>query len=215
MKKKHFQVEEFEAMDKFFRRNLINSLAGFKSVNLIGTSNENKQTNLAIFSQVFHLGATPALMGVLFRPDSVPRHTLTNILTTEEYTLNHITEDFYRKAHQSSARYPEEVSEFEAVQLSPEYSQRINAPYVKEAHLKIGLKFEERIDIKINGTILIIGSVQEIFLPEKALQKDGWIDLQKAGTITSTGLDAYYRSEIIGRISYAKPDKENQILYPQ
>lgn len=38
---------------------LINSLSGFKSLNLIGTINNQGQTNLAIFNSVVHIGANP------------------------------------------------------------------------------------------------------------------------------------------------------------
>jgi hypothetical protein len=43
---------------------------------------------------------------------------LENILETNFYTINHINKSSYKKAHQTSARYPKEVSEFEAVGLT-------------------------------------------------------------------------------------------------
>ena len=52
------------------------------------------QTNLAIFSQIFHIGANPPLVGILVRPDSVDRHTLRNIRETSWFTINHIQESF-------------------------------------------------------------------------------------------------------------------------
>ena len=64
------------------RAAFINSLTGFKSASLIGTIDNNKKTNLSIFSSVFHLGSNPALVGFINRPDSVERHTLENILQT-------------------------------------------------------------------------------------------------------------------------------------
>jgi hypothetical protein len=38
--------------------------------------------------------------------------------------------------------------------------------------------------------------------------------LQKAGSITCVGLDGYYRTEKIARLSYAKPDKPLTELAP-
>lgn len=206
----YFQLSEFAGLDKFFRRNLMNSLSGFKSVNLVGTISKEQKTNLAIFSQIFHLGATPALMGMIVRPDTVPRDTLSNIEATQYYTFNHIQSDFYRQAHQTSARY--ENSEFEATGLTPEYSENHPAPYVKESSIKIGLKLEEKQKLEINGTIFLIGSVQEIFLPKNCISNDGWIDLEKAGTITCAGLDAYFEGKRLERLSYAKPDQALKII---
>ena len=104
-------------MEQRFRATFINSLGGFKSVLLVGTRSGNGQENLAIFSSFFHLGANPPLFGLVVRPDVSPRHTLENILETKQFTLNQITEDFFEKAHHTAARYPKEISEFQAAGL--------------------------------------------------------------------------------------------------
>lgn len=201
-----FLAQDFPQMDSIFRRNLINGLSGFKSVNLVGTISNTQERNLAIFSQIFHLGATPALMGMIVRPDSVDRHTLLNIMDIGWYTFNHIREDFYKQAHQTSARYNQ--SEFEACNLSPYFSAKNPAPYVEESHVRIGLKLEQRINLEINGTIMVIGSVQELMIVHGVVAEDGSLDLEKAGSITCSGLDAYHKTEKIGRLSYAKPGIE-------
>jgi flavin reductase (DIM6/NTAB) family NADH-FMN oxidoreductase RutF len=197
-----FEKTDFAQMEQRFRTNLINSLSGFKSVNLVGTVNAVGLTNLAIFSQVFHIGANPALMGMLVRPDSVPRHTLANIKETGYFTFNNILEEFYPQAHQTAARY--ETSEFEACGFTPEFSGKHPAPYVKESSIKIGLKFEEHHPLAINGTILVIGSVQEIIYPEDCLQNDGYLDIEKAGSITCSAIDSYHTTQKLARLPYAK-----------
>lgn len=210
MSTKIFRVEEFAGLEKYFRRNLMNCLSGYKSLNLVGTINAQGQSNLAPFSQVFHLGATPALMGMIIRPDTVPRHTLQNIEDTGYYTLNHVHSEFYTEAHQTAARY--EGSEFEAVGLETTFSEHIPAPYVKKSPLKIGLKLEEKHPLAINGTIMIIGSVQEIRIQADCVGEDGFIDLEKLGTVTCAGLDTYYLGQKIGRLTYPKPDKKPSLL---
>jgi flavin reductase (DIM6/NTAB) family NADH-FMN oxidoreductase RutF len=202
-----YNKEDIVQLPKSFRTQLINSLSGFKSVTLVGTQNLAQQKNLAIMSQVFHIGADPALMGLLIRPDSADRHTLSNILETEQYTFNHIHGAIVKQAHQTSARYPQAISEFEACNLESEYIYDFQAPFVKSSKVKIGLHLEERVDLKINGTILIIGSIQLIDLPNDSINTDGFLDLNKAGTITCNGLDAYLGTIKLERLSYAKPDK--------
>ncbi|MGB3181788.1 MAG: flavin reductase [Cyclobacteriaceae bacterium] len=199
-----YSLEDITAMEKFFRRNLINCLSGFKSVNLLGSVSDKGLTNLAVFSQVIHVGATPPLMGVLFRPHSVPRHSLENIFGTKEYTLNHINSGIYQQAHQTSARY--QSSEFEAVGLTPFYTDRVSAPYVKEANLKIGLQYREHHTL-MNETILVVGEVQEIHLPTESIGEDGFLDLEKTDTVTCSGLDKYHLTETLSRLTYPKPGK--------
>ena len=203
--------KDFEQMEKQFRTNFINSLSGFKSVNLVGTISKEGVTNLAIFSQVFHVGANPALMGILVRPDSVKRDTLENIIATNFFTLNHISANFYKQAHQTSARYT--VSEFEACGLTPEFGQLHPAPYVKESHLKIGLQFAEKHDLSINGTILVIGKVIEVMVDKSYVGADGYIDIEKAGSVTCSALDAYHTTHKLARLTYAKPNKEVEEIF--
>ena len=199
-----YNLSEILDLNDRFRRNLINSISGFKSVSLIGTLNNSGTTNLAIFSQILHIGANPPMLGILFRPDSVERHTLENIRQNGYFTINQIQESFYQQAHQTSARYASSVSEFDAVGLTPEFKVGIEVPFVKESVVKMLLKSVEEQVLKVNGTILLIGEIQELHLPDETLASDGFVDLQQAGTIASVGLDAYYRTEKIQRLSYAK-----------
>ena len=36
--------------------------------------------------------------------------------------------------------------------------------------------------------------------------------MQKAGSVTAAGLDAYYTTNFLGRLSYAKPDVQPEFL---
>lgn len=202
---KFFNKVDLEGMEQRFRTTFINSIAGFKSLNLVGTVDESGKTNLAIFNSIFHVGANPPYLGMLVRPPEVDRHTLQNILDTNVYTLNHVNPLILASAHQTSARYPKEVSEFSACGLTPQYTQQINAPYVEESRVKIGLKLVEKIDVKVNRTVIIIGEIVEIIVDEKAIQQDGFVDLQMLESITVSGLDAYYKTILLNRFSYAKP----------
>ena len=196
---------ELDLMEQRFRASFINSITGFKSVVLIGTKNKANQENLAIFNSIVHLGSNPALIGMIIRPDSVERHTLENIEETGFYTINHILESFVEQAHHTSARYPRNVSEFEASGLTPFYRNDFFAPFVKESTVQIGMEFKTKINIPINNTLMIIGQIKSISLPEKAISTDGYIDLEITKTITNSGLDSYHRTERIVRLPYAKP----------
>ena len=200
-----YSLNDIQQLPDRFRRNLINSLHGFKSVSLIGTSNSQGQTNLAIFSQIFHIGANPPLVGILVRPDSVDRHTLRNIRETSWFTINHIQESFVESAHQTSARYPEEVSEFEACGLTPINIPEIPVPFVAESAIRYALYKVDETTL-VNGTILITGEIRTMHVPDTIVSEDGFLQIHEAGTIASAGLDAYYRVEPISRFAYAKPD---------
>ena len=200
--------ENIAQLEKLERAALINSITGFKSLNLIGTVDPRCQTNLAVFNSVIHLGAHPALMGFIVRPDSVKRHTLSNIEEEGYFTINHVHNQIYQQAHQTAARYEKDISEFEACGLTPVYLNEFKAPFVKESSIKIGLQFVERIDIALNGTILVIGKIMQLYFPQEAWCVDGYVDIEKAGTLACSGLDSYHATHRLSRLTYAKPDKK-------
>jgi flavin reductase (DIM6/NTAB) family NADH-FMN oxidoreductase RutF len=202
--KLHLTHAQIMAMEQRERAHLINSVGGFKSVCLIGSVDSAAQTNLAIFNSFVHIGANPPLICFVMRPDSVERHTLHNILATGYYTINHLNEAIYKQAHQTSARYPKEVSEFEATELTAEFKHNFIAPFVQESNIQLGVEFRERIDLSINNTILIIGEIKEMYFPTDCLLEDGFLDIEKAGTIACSGLDSYHFTNRLDRLPYAK-----------
>ena len=206
----HISRYSIDNMSRLERAALINSLPGYRAINLCGTRDTVGNTNLSILSSVVHLGSNPPLIGMVIRPNTVPRHTLENLQETGFYTLNHLNRDIIKPGHQCSANYPEQVSEFEATGLTPWYSADHPAPYVAESNIRIGMKFLERIDIALNGVHLVVGDVTEIFLPKGSMREDGFVDLAAAGTVCGSSLDAYYLPELITRLAYARPDRPLQ-----
>ncbi|MBU6324935.1 MAG: flavin reductase family protein [Bacteroidetes bacterium] len=209
---KHFSTEAIAAMEQRFRAQFINSAPGYKNLCLVGTRSAAGVNNLAVFNSLFHVGANPPLLGLVFRPDSVDRHTLMNIRETGFYTLNLVSEGMEAAAHQTSARYPSDVSEFDAVGLSPVFSGAFHAPAVAESPLRMGMKLEEEIHVALNGTSIVIGSICWLECAEQAIGEDGFVDPAHSKVITVCGLDAYYKTELKGRYAYAKPDKKPALL---
>ena len=201
---KHLRLEDLQGYDRFTRANLINSLSGFKSASLIGTVNKNGEANLAIFSNIVHIGADPALVGFLNRPLEAAPHTLSNIQETGSYTINHITAGIFPQAHQSSAKYPADISEFDAVGLTPLYREGILAPFVAESHVQYSLEVKQITPLVLNGTFFVTGAIQEIFYPEEIQEEDGFLALEHAGSLCSLGTSAYYKTKRLGKLAYAK-----------
>ena len=205
---KSFDKSDFLNFENRYNAVFFNSLSGIKNVCLIGTKDEEGQSNLAIFNSLIHIGSNPPLLGFMTRPDLVDRHTLQNILSTKEYTINLLVKGMEEKAHQTSARYPKSISEFDACGLTESYLDDCRAPFVEESSVKIGMTFREKIDIQSNGTHLIIGEITKIQFPEFILKKDGFIDLAGVETIASSGVDAYYSVKLLARYQYAKANQE-------
>jgi hypothetical protein len=50
--------------------------------------------------------------------------------------------------------------------------------------------------------------VKDVYFPTDCLENDGFLDLEKAESLTCSGLDSYHKTIQLDRLSYAKPDKE-------
>ena len=183
---------QIEALDRKFKLNLINSLSGIKSANLIGTISSDGKENVAIFSSVIHIGSSPAQLGFILRPqEEIPRDTYANIKATNYYTINHINSSFVEKAHYTSAKLARGESEFDRMKIESAYIGDFPAPFVKESHIKIGMKHSESVPIS-NGGTLVIGTVELLQILDSTINELGQIDLEKSLSMGISGLNTYY-----------------------
>mgnify|MGYP001603603305 FL=1 len=198
--------EDIQNWESGYRIKLINSLSGYKGVHLIGTKNKHGQSNLGLFNSVVHISAEPPCIGFIMRPLTVTRHTYENIIETEYFTINHVHNSFLERAHYTSAKFYLEESEFDLCNLTEEYKNNFQAPFVGESTIQVGLKFVEDIEIKASGCRLIVGEVQLINTSDTYIQEDGQIDLEKAQDISVTGLNQYSSVRKLTHLPLAKRD---------
>lgn len=203
-----YNYNDILGLEKYYRISLINKISGLKSANLIGTKDIQGIPNLAIFNSVVHIGANPPHLGFIMRPLEVDRHTYSNIKEMGYFTVNQVCEEIHKEAHHTSAKFAKGESEFDTCKLSEMYIDDFPIPFVKESKIKIGLSFQEEHLIKANNTILIIGKIENITLPDGAISEDGDIDLAALNTVAIAGLDTYYNCTRIARYEYARVNNE-------
>ncbi|MEJ6795748.1 MAG: flavin reductase [Flavobacteriales bacterium] len=200
---------DLENASKVFRLNLINSITGIKPANLIGSISNSGQTNLAIFSSVIHLGSNPAYLGFIMRPiGDVPRHTYENILENEVYTINSVPTKLVEKAHYTSGKFSREESEFERCHIETEYIDEFKPPFVKESPIKLGMKLQDQVPIKLNGTTMIIGSIEHLIIPDNLVAENGYVNLDEGEVAGISGLNTYYDLKKIGQFPFVR---DNQV----
>lgn len=202
-----FKKEDISGFDHIYKINLMNSLSGYKSANLIGSISPDGEENVAVFSSIVHLGSNPPLLGFILRPTTVPRNTYENIKETGFYTVNHITKSITEDAHHTSAKYDKGVSEFEMTNLTPEYKNDFIAPFVQESPVQIGMKYVEEYYIKANDTIMLVGEIQFFEVKDHMMEEDGFLNLSKGNVATINGLDGYAIPNLFTRYEYQRPKK--------
>ena len=201
----HITRQQIDEFPHLYKINLMNSISGYKPANLIATKSTDNITNVAVFSSVVHYGSSPAILGFVLRPTTVVRNTYNNIKETGYYTINAINEAIIEEAHHTSAKYPSEISEFDKTALSEEFKNDFYAPFVAESPLQIGMKFLEEHYIKVNGTILVLGEVTDLYFKDSMLSEDGLLNLSTEKIAAINGLDTYMVAENYTRLSYQRP----------
>lgn len=206
-------TEEIEKLEKVERLNLINSCTGYKSANLLATKSVDGLSNVAIFSSITHLGSSPAMIGFIVRPTTVPRDTYKNIKETGYFTVNHISADMIADAHHTSANYDNSVSEFDKTNLEEEYKEEITIPFVKGSPVQLYCKYLNEYHIKENNTIHIIASIEKLFFEEELKHKDGWLQIDKGNVIALNGLDGYCLPKLVDRFEYARKNTPTKSFF--
>lgn len=201
---KNILDSEFAEWDRRYRGHFINTLSGFKPVSLVGTWNANGTANLAVFSNIVHVGADPALIGMVSRPIAAGGHTMINIENTRWFTVNHIHPGMMERAHQCSARYEAGMSELDAAGFTLFEDKCVHAPFVNESNIRLGIELHQIIPVDINQTFFIVGHVRSVWMDENILNDDGFIDLVEAKSLCSSGLDSYHTVAAGIRFPYAK-----------
>ena len=202
---KHLSKKDFDNLQKFYRINLINSCTGYKSANLIGSISREGIENVAVFSSITHLGSNPAMLGYILRPTTVPRNTFKNIKETGLFTVNHIIKDIISEAHHTSAKYSEEISEFDRTSLEQEYREGLKVPFVKGSPVQLVCKYLNEYNIKENGTILVVASIEDLYFDEKLINESGFLQLDKGNVVTVNGCDGYALPSLLDRFEYQRP----------
>src|SRR5690606_39655742 len=109
--------------------------------------------------------------------------------------------------HQTSARYPRDVSEFKACGFKEEWEKDFQAPFVADSPLQIGLQLVQILPLEVNGCDLVIGEILLVKAPYSLIGEDGSVDVEAASIAAVSGLDRYHQTQKLMRLSYAKPDK--------
>lgn len=210
---KTFDTSTIDAMAKIPRLNLINSVTGYKSANLIGSVSNDGILNAAIFSSVTHLGSNPPMLGFMIRPISTtPRDTYRNIKDNLYFTVNHITKSMIEDAHHTSAAYESAISEFDKTNLEPEFLDNQKVPFVKGSPVRLLCKYINEYPILENGCIHLIASIEKIYVQDELLNDDLWVRLDLAEVITINGLDGYAVPKIVDRLEYARPNQPKKSI---
>ena len=165
-----------------------NAIVGPRPIGWISTQSKAGVANLAPYSFFNAFNYVPPIIGF----SSVGyKDTVRNIEETGEFVWNLVTKDLAEAMNASSAVYPPETSEFDALNLEKAASTLVAPPRVAKAKVAFECQCTEIIQLKgVSGekveTWLVLGEVVNIHIDQSLLQ-DGVYNTAKAGHILRAG----------------------------
>ena len=127
LKNEDITASDIEGFEKRYRTSLINSLSGIRTAFVGITADDRGRFNAATLSNITRIGANPAQMSILFRPDNGKRHTLSNYRNEGKITLVCMPLSKSATVHEVSMNAPEGIFELEIV--GENYKERQNWPH--------------------------------------------------------------------------------------
>ncbi|KAL5484790.1 hypothetical protein ACEPAI_7432 [Sanghuangporus weigelae] len=135
-----------DEMEKPLIYKMLTSAVVPRPIAFVSTLSDAGVPNLAPFRpQVAH---NPPLLSVSFvLPSNRPKDTRENIKATEEFTVNIISEPYVEAANSTSIEAPAEIDEWAVSGLTPEPSELVKPPRVRESAVSFECKLYHFLDI--------------------------------------------------------------------
>lgn len=176
----------------------------------VSTVDGEGRTNLAPFSFFTAVCSHPPT--ILFCPvtpaDQKTKDTLHNIRTMKEFVVNIVTEDNVHAMNQTSANYPADVSEFDAVGLTPVASMKIAPPRVAESPIQLECVLNQIVNIggdAAGSGHIVIGQIVQAHVDENAFDlASGSIDTSKIKPVSR--LSGTHYAPVRDIFSISKPE---------
>lgn len=165
--------------------------------------------NLAPFSFFNCFGSNPPVL--IFSPalrgkDGTIKHTLENVREVDEVVVNIVNYAMVHQMSLASTEYPKGVSEFEKAGFTPEPSELVKPPRVKESPVQMECRVMQIIQTGVKGGAgqLVMCEILRMHIKEEVLDAQQKIDPHKIDQVSRLGGDWYSRAAK-GLFSVPKP----------
>jgi len=204
----HFTTLDATTLDTATAYRLLVGAVVPRPVAWITTRGKDGVVNAAPFSSYNYVAHSPPMVAVnIGSRDGQLKDTARNIVETGEFVVNVATLDTMDAMHGTSADYPSEVSEIDALGIELLVAQRVAAPRIAASPIQMECRLERAIPLGRGLNTLYIGEVLLFHLSSRVY--DGrYVDSVKMRPISRLGGPLYAElGELHNRPQLQKPPK--------
>jgi flavin reductase (DIM6/NTAB) family NADH-FMN oxidoreductase RutF len=166
-----------------------------RPIAFVSTISRGGATNLAPFSFFNAICAEPPSICFSVSNRIPLKDTVVNIRATGEFVVNIVSEAIAEQMNLCSGDYPAGMSEFSVSGLTPEASEIVKPPCVRESPVNMECKLIQIVDVgtRLGGASLIIGEVVRFHF-DPAIADNFRVDSGKLRAIGRMGGNEYTRT---------------------
>lgn len=176
--------------------------------------------NLSPFSFFNMFSMNPPIL--VFSPsrrvrDNSEKHTLENVREVDEVVINIVNYNMVQQTSLASCDFPKGTNEFTKSGLTPEASQFVKPPRVKESPVSFECKVKQVISLGDGGGAgnLVLCEVLLMHIRESVVDENGIIDPYKIDAVARMGQNYYCRAQGENIFAVPKPNEKIGIGYDQ
>lgn len=210
MKETAFRTYTIAEMKPADVQALLQGAIGPRPICFASTIDTRGSVNLSPFSFFNMFSSNPPVL--VFSParrvrDNTTKHTLENVMEVPEVVINVVNYAMVQQTSLASTEYPKLENEFIKAGLTPERSDMVKPPRVKESPVQIECKVTQIIPLGDKGGAgnLVICEVLLVHVNVDVLNALGKIDQEKIDLVARMGGDWYTRAHGEALFEVPKP----------
>ncbi len=169
---------------------------------MVSCAREGEKPNIITLAWAGTICSTPAMLSISVRKE---RYSHSIIKETGEFVVNLTTKDLVFATDYCGVKSGRDTDKFKEMHLTPEPSEKIKAPAIKESPVNLECKV---VDIKELGTHdMFIAEVVAVRVDEKYMDEKGKFHLNHANLVTYSHGEYFLLGEKVGKFGYSVEKK--------
>ncbi|MDI9333041.1 MAG: flavin reductase family protein [Cytophagales bacterium] len=186
----------FDEITSYQRYKLMASLIVPRPIALVTTISASGVVNAAPFSMFNMIGEDPPILMISINrvADGKLKDTAANILDNGEFVVHMSDEPLAQKMHACGEAFPSNVSELDAVGLTPVASHTVAPPRIKESPIAFECVLHEKLETA--SRYVFIGRIKWLAARDGLIDTEAWrVNLREYRPIARFGASFYTRTE--------------------
>jgi flavin reductase (DIM6/NTAB) family NADH-FMN oxidoreductase RutF len=186
---------DFERITSYQRYKLMASLIVPRPIALVTTLGPTGVVNAAPFSMFNMVGEDPPIVMISINrvKDGRLKDTAANILRTGEFVVHMSDEPMAQKMHDCGEAFPADVSELNAVGLTPVPSHSVAPPRILEAPVAFECVLHEKLETE--SRYVFIGRIVRLAARNGLIDTEAWrVNLREYHPVARFGASFYTRT---------------------